>query len=362
MAAHLKILLSSTLLFVALVYSYDPVTVAPPPPTTASDCNLKSATISPEIINELKDFEHLIPPAIVDAIVAKHYVIDGGFRTALKYLRSNDFTRLQKQLLDVPEIISVLDFLHLTINATMIMDCATKEATKQMPETSALQDDEMATAASSSTLNDNGMDRMPTNTVTTTTGTTDNVPATSPKAAMHARIRKVLAYKRPQLDALEYTDDVSSSNGGGNAVLASAEQQPLVDIVLLDSKLNTLRANDDQLNTVDGSAQGTMASGHHQQHRYQQHPLGSFTSFVEEIIRELPRPAYQHMIMDKYMKNANFANFYKALRSAEFKPLVEEALKSANIQQIVKLLSSHSIDVQALKPVAFEVISWGPAV
>ncbi|XP_061396714.1 uncharacterized protein LOC133332330 [Musca vetustissima] len=122
-----------------------------------------------------------------------------------------------------------------------------------------------------------------------------------------------------------------------------------------------LRANDDQLNTVSGSVQATMASGHHQ-HRYQEHPLGSFTSFVEEILRELPRPEYQHMITDKYMKNANFANFYRALRSAEFKPLVEEALKSSNIQQIIKLLASHSIDVQALKPIAFQVISWGPNV
>ncbi|XP_073813902.1 uncharacterized protein [Musca autumnalis] len=354
---HLKILLSSALLFVA-VHSYDPITVSP-----CSDSNIKSATISPEIVNELKDFEHLIPPAIVDAIVAKHYVIDGGFRTALKYLRSNDFTSLQKQLLDVPEIISVLDFLHMTVNATMMMACETQKAEERMPETSTMGiasslQGEMAT--SSTSVNDNGMDRIPTNTVTTTG--TGNVVAMSPKA-LHARIRKVLSYKRPQLDALEYADDVSS----GNAVLASVEQQPLVDIVLLDSKHTSLRANDDQLNSVTGSVQNTMTSGHHHQqqqqhHHHQLHPLGSFTTFVEEIIKELPRPAYRNMIIDKNKKNANFANFYKALRSAEFKPVVEETLKSANIQKIVKLLSSHSIDVQALKPIAFEVISWGPSV
>lgn len=318
----LKFILSQIFL-ATLVYSLDPITETPLSPWVI----WAREKISPEIVNELKDFEHLIPQAKIDAIVAKHYVIDGNFRTALKYLRSNDFTLLQKQLLDIPEIISVLDFLHMTINATVFHQSNDNGE-------AAILDETAPSSSAAAALNDNGMDKISTNAVTTTDTRTVTKSAS---AALDARTRDVLAYKRPQLDAMEYADDVSGASdvaGGYNGATGNdvasvdrqRQQQPLVYIVLLDSphRFNRLRAyHDQESNSITTGMEKDMAAGY--RHR-QQTSLGSFTTFVDEILDDLPRAEYQHMIIDKCKKNANFAEFYKALRSAEFKTVVAEAM------------------------------------
>ncbi|XP_050325496.1 uncharacterized protein LOC126756469 [Bactrocera neohumeralis] len=74
-----------------------------------------TAKISPEIINELKDFLDLIPTATVDEIVAKHYITDSNFREVFKYLRGTQFTALLQQAQQIPEVIDVLDYLHLLV-------------------------------------------------------------------------------------------------------------------------------------------------------------------------------------------------------------------------------------------------------
>ncbi|XP_075168049.1 uncharacterized protein LOC142240242 [Haematobia irritans] len=333
---------------IVLVDSYDPYTESP----HFRDLE-QSATISPEIVNELKDFENLIPTTIVDAIVAKHYVIDGNFRTAFKYLRSNEFTHFQKQLLDVPEIIEVLDFLHMMVNATT------------RTETTAASASTLAGVKASSSsswepyeFNDNSMHEVSSNSVTTSPGTKATKAKTT-KTHLESETVDVLAYERPQLNELEYSDDVRLGNSAGPA--SKDHHQPLVEIVLLDSQ----QSPDDHSNSVIGGYHNTQ-HGHRRHHRQDlssnPHPLGSFTSFVAEIIGELPQPAYQHMITAKCKKNAKFADFYKALRSANFKPFIDEAMKTPNIQQIIKNLNSHDIDVKALEPIAFQVISWGPKV
>ncbi|CAD7014454.1 unnamed protein product [Ceratitis capitata] len=80
-----------------------------------------TSKISPEIINELKDFLDLIPTATVDEIVAKHYITDSNFREVLKYLRSTQFTALEQQAQQIPEVVEILDYLHLLVpNATAL--------------------------------------------------------------------------------------------------------------------------------------------------------------------------------------------------------------------------------------------------
>lgn len=87
--------------------------------TTSSAAVLTSgrstAKISPEIIDDLKDFLDLIPTATVDEIVAKHYITDSNFREVLKYLRSTQFTALAQQVQQIPEVIDILDYLHLLV-------------------------------------------------------------------------------------------------------------------------------------------------------------------------------------------------------------------------------------------------------
>lgn len=88
--------------------------------TTTSNAAVLAATrstakISPEIINELKYFLDLIPTATVDEIVAKHYITDSNFREVFKYLRGTQFTALLQQVQQIPEVIDILDYLHLLV-------------------------------------------------------------------------------------------------------------------------------------------------------------------------------------------------------------------------------------------------------
>ncbi|XP_053962269.1 uncharacterized protein LOC128865898 [Anastrepha ludens] len=76
-----------------------------------------ASKISPEIINELKDFLDLIPTSTVDEIVAKHYIIDSNFREVFNYVRSTQFTKLLQQAQQIPEVVAILDYLHLLVPA-----------------------------------------------------------------------------------------------------------------------------------------------------------------------------------------------------------------------------------------------------
>ncbi|XP_037956758.1 uncharacterized protein LOC119686281 [Teleopsis dalmanni] len=206
--------------------------------------------ISPEIVKELKDFVNLIPKATVDEIVAKHYIIDGNFREALKYLRSTQFTQLLEQAQQIPEVIEILDFLHLSQSGSGVVE----QATCELPH-----------------------------------------------------LEKLTAF---------------------NVV------EPLLDIVLLNDADVALHAYD----------------------------VRTFSTFVEELMQHLPRDRYVQMINEKRQKSAAFAEFYNALRSVQFRPLVESALKSANLATIIKTLNSHDVDVKTLEPIGFTVLSWGPSV
>ncbi|XP_017077339.1 uncharacterized protein LOC108112101 [Drosophila eugracilis] len=68
---------------------------------------------SPELISELKDFEKLIPTVTIDEIVAEHMITDSGFRKAAKFLRSSDFKRLQQRIESLPEVVDLINFVHL---------------------------------------------------------------------------------------------------------------------------------------------------------------------------------------------------------------------------------------------------------
>ncbi|XP_016968433.1 uncharacterized protein LOC108036662 [Drosophila biarmipes] len=88
--------------------------------------------------------------------------------------------------------------------------------------------------------------------------------------------------------------------------------------------------------------------------------LGSFTSFVQELLTHLPRDRFVALINEKRQKSPLFAKFYQALKSAEFKTKAEAAWKTSNVQSVVRELSGHSIDAQELKTIGYEVLSWGP--
>ncbi|EDW48144.1 uncharacterized protein LOC6609446 [Drosophila sechellia] len=68
---------------------------------------------SPELIAELKDFEKLIPTVTIDEVVAEHMITDSGFRKAIKFLRSSDFKRLQQRIESLPEVVDLINFVHL---------------------------------------------------------------------------------------------------------------------------------------------------------------------------------------------------------------------------------------------------------
>ncbi|XP_016981242.1 uncharacterized protein LOC108046177 [Drosophila rhopaloa] len=73
---------------------------------------------SPELISELKDFEKLIPSVTIDEIVAEHMITDSGFRKAIKFLRSSDFKRLQQRIESLPEVVDLINFVHLNDTAS----------------------------------------------------------------------------------------------------------------------------------------------------------------------------------------------------------------------------------------------------
>ncbi|XP_036346714.1 uncharacterized protein LOC118756028 [Rhagoletis pomonella] len=245
--------------------------------------SLSTSKISPEMINELKDFLDLIPAAIVDEIVAKHYIIDSNFREVLNYLRSTQFTELMQQAEQIPEVAEILAYLHLLV-----------------PDAE----------ADAVTSNQGGA----------TYGT------------VNARSSDVQLQLESQLDFVllnelnEEEDEVKKSKQG------DAEAMHLSYVALASHSVPPPYA----------------------------HHLRTFSSFVEELLKHLPRDQYVQLINQKRQQNLAFAQFYAALRSAELRPMVDVALKSSNLTTIIKTLTSNGVDVQSLEATAFKVISWGP--
>lgn len=197
---------------------------------------------SPELISELKDFEKLIPTVTIDELVAEHMITDSGFRKAIKFLRSSDFKRLQQRTESLPEVVDLINFVHLN---------DTVQRKKHH----------------------------------------DN----------YNRLRR------------------SVGNDIGEEII----------LVLLEPI-------------------------------YETRQLSSFTSFVQELLTHLPRDRFVALINEKRQKSAIFAEFYTALKSAEFKTKSEAAWNTPNVQSVVRELSGHSINAQELKTIGYEVISWGP--
>ncbi|XP_034476822.1 uncharacterized protein LOC117783511 [Drosophila innubila] len=221
---------------------------------------------SPELVQDLHEFIDLIPTAVIDEVIAEHLIVDSGFRKAIKFLRSSDFKQLLQRIQMLPEVIEVINYLHL--NETAV----------------------------STTLR-----------VDKRFGT----PWTLQNSIQHE-----YGY---------FLTDPSSSN---------SLQDGVVIVFLPDSQHN---------NKVD-------------------YNLGSFISFVQELLTHLPRDRFVNLINEKLKSGKVFPKFYEALRSDEFKPLIEKTMKSQNVINILSTLASHQIDANALKGIAFEVISWGPPV
>ncbi|TDG50747.1 hypothetical protein AWZ03_002736 [Drosophila navojoa] len=72
---------------------------------------------SPELLQDLREFIDLIPSITVDEVVAEHMLTDSGFRKAIKFLRSSDFKHLQQRAESLPEIIELINFVHLNDTA-----------------------------------------------------------------------------------------------------------------------------------------------------------------------------------------------------------------------------------------------------
>lgn len=73
----------------------------------------RSVGYSPELISDLREFGKLIPSVTIDELVAEHMITDSGFRKAIKFLRSSDFKRFQHHTESLPEVVDLINFVHL---------------------------------------------------------------------------------------------------------------------------------------------------------------------------------------------------------------------------------------------------------
>ncbi|XP_020805035.1 uncharacterized protein LOC110181580 [Drosophila serrata] len=219
----------------------------------------RAVKYSPELMSELRDFEKLIPSATIGEIVAEHMITDSGFRKAVKFLRSSDFKRFQQRTESLPEVVDLINFVHLNDTTTL-------------------------------------------------------------------KKRRTHWYQHKHHHNYYKSHDLGNRH---RRSLDNSISEELV-FVLLQPVADT-------------------------------RTLGSFTSFVQEILTHLPRDRFVALIKEKRQKSAIFAKFYQALKSPEFKAKCEAAWTTANVQGVIKELSGHQINAQDLKAIGYEVISWGPA-
>ncbi|KAH8284741.1 hypothetical protein KR054_000510 [Drosophila jambulina] len=86
------------------------------------------------------------------------------------------------------------------------------------------------------------------------------------------------------------------------------------------------------------------------------------TTFLRDTLQSLPRTRIYSLMAQKVRQSGEFAKLYKALRSKEFKDLVQRARYSAELKAPLRKLSQKSINVDELLQILFEIISWGPQV
>ncbi|XP_022222094.2 uncharacterized protein LOC111073861 [Drosophila obscura] len=226
--------------------------------------NHRQVRYSPALINELRDFTKLIPSATIDELVAEHLITDSGFRKAVKFLRSSDFKRLQQRTEALPEVVEIVNFVHLN-------DTAVRSKVRWY------------------------------------------WPNHSQRYRNHIQRRSVYNVQGSRWDISEE-----------------------VVLVLIQPEASF------KVKSVSES-------------------VGSFISFVQDLLTHLPRDRFVALISEKRQRSPIFAKFYEALRSAQFKTMVEAAMSSKNVASVIRELSGHDIDAQSLKTIGYEVISWGPA-
>ncbi|KAH8371407.1 hypothetical protein KR093_007201, partial [Drosophila rubida] len=221
---------------------------------------------SPELVQDLHEFVNLIPSTVIDEIAAEHLLVDSGFRKAVTFMDSSAFKQLVERAEQLPEVVEVINFLH---------------------------------------LND-----------------------TSIRVSAHVdnRLRRQLVLEGDAVKEFSYF----VSNGLSEKSL----EEGMVVVFLPESQ-----------NTIELPAS-----------------LGSFVSFLDEVLTHLPRDRFVELIKEKCKTGKVFPPFYRAVRSADFKQLIEKTMKSQNVINILKTLASHEIDANGLKSLAFKIISWGPEV
>ncbi|KAH8269447.1 hypothetical protein KR018_003078 [Drosophila ironensis] len=72
---------------------------------------------SPELISDLREFGKLIPSATIGELVAAHMLTDSGFRKAIEFLEGSDFKRLKQRTESLPEVVELINFVHLNDTA-----------------------------------------------------------------------------------------------------------------------------------------------------------------------------------------------------------------------------------------------------
>lgn len=193
----------------------------------------RAVKYSPELISELRDFTKLIPSVTIDEIVAEHMITDSGFRKAVKFLRSSDFKRFQQHTESLPEVVDLINFVHLN-------DTTLRQKRSHW---------------------------------------------------LHHKHKHHLYYKNLHHYNHHYPHRHYSRRHRRSVANSISEE---IVLVLLQPSSDPRQ-------------------------------VGSFTSFVQELLTHVPRDRFVALIKEKRLKSAIFAKFYQALRSPEFKAKCEAA-------------------------------------
>lgn len=196
---------------------------------------------SPELMRDAKDFIALIPQSVIDELVAKHMLIDSGFRKAIVFLGSAEFKQLQRHAELLPEVIEIISFLHL--NETRVR--------------------------------------------------------TQLRALDHREEQQQLIRRRNDVDAsLSYTYSEAVNR---DDISAGLLQESVIVVLLPEQQIRVELPQD-------------------------------FASFVEELLTHLPHDRFVALINEKRKNGIVFPKFYEALRSDQFKQLLEAAMVSVQSQ------------------------------
>ncbi|XP_036332703.1 uncharacterized protein LOC118744052 [Rhagoletis pomonella] len=84
------------------------------------------------------------------------------------------------------------------------------------------------------------------------------------------------------------------------------------------------------------------------------------SDFLSDVVRDLPRARIASLMIRKVQEGGEFSQLYKALRSTEFKELLQSTRKSRNLAAPIQKLNQNFVDVDNLISIGFNVLSWGP--